>query len=124
MRCPILRVEIAFSEVPYGDDVRYHCNNGMKSATNFSFDHQVATCNAGNTWTVPNAGWESCTPTNWCPVPPPEEEQNYTVTVHSTGNKFGDICLGWDDVGDGDPVEVATCPSKATVLLRLKDQNI
>ena len=35
------------SEVPFGDEVRYHCTNGMKSATNFSFDYQVAKCIKG-----------------------------------------------------------------------------
>ena len=106
------------SEVPFGDEVRYHCTNGMKSATNFSFDFQVAKCVQGTSWAAPTTAWESCTPTNWCPAPPPESEQNYTVVAHSTGNKFGDLCLGWDQAGEGDAVAAATCNAGTIVELR------
>ena len=75
-------------------------------------------CPQGTSWAAPTTAWESCTPTNWCPAPPPESEQNYTVVAHSTGNKFGDICLGWDEAGDGEPVVAATCNAGTIVELR------
>ena len=59
------------------------------------------------------------TPTNWCPVPP-EPEQDGSVVAHSTGNKFGDICLGWDESGDNEPTPVATCSMGTIVELRFE----
>ena len=41
-----------------------------------------------------------------------------TVVAHSTGNKFGDVCLGWDEAGDGEPVAAATCNAGTTVEMR------
>jgi hypothetical protein len=48
------------TEVEFGHPVDYHCLNGMKSVSDLSFTHQVATCNSGNIWTQPDV-WEQCT---------------------------------------------------------------
>ena len=51
-----------------------------------------ATCIEGTQWTEP-ATWQTCTDTNYCPVPP-NGEAGSAVYANSTGNRFGAVCRG------------------------------
>ena len=55
---------------------------------------QEATCknDGGLEWDYPTT-WETCTDTNYCPVPPNGEPGSF-VYANSTGNRFGAVCRG------------------------------
>ena len=55
---------------------------------------QEATCknDGGLEWDYPTT-WETCTDTNYCPVPP-NGEAGSVIYANSTGNRFGAVCRG------------------------------
>ena len=64
----------------------------MRSQIDLAFTTQEATCIEGTDWTPPST-WETCTDTNYCPVPP-NGEPGSSVYANSTGNRFGAVCRG------------------------------
>ncbi|XP_059085714.1 uncharacterized protein LOC131882549 [Tigriopus californicus] len=89
--------------VAFGRALQFRCQRGQKFEHDFNHLYEEATCESTGIWNTPAPDWTPCVTTKHCnnyPTPP----ENITIKQKSTGQAFGQICLGSRNVSLGEPL--------------------